>query len=261
MIRTNLHTHTPRCKHAEGTAAEYCRFAARMGLTRLGFSEHAPFPGNNFAPKTHPRFEELPDYRAELTQAARDFPALTVLAGLECEYVPSLGHNYFLELKEQYRLDYLIGSLHYILTDSQVISLHDHAPSPAELRWLVDATIDLIQCGHYLFIAHPDMMFMHQPWNAGFEAAAREIIAALKATGVPAEINGCGCHKPPVTDPDNTIRPPYPRREFWDIAAEYGIRVVVNADAHLPQNLLHLRDVESFAARYGLPVVNDDLLN
>ena len=48
MKKTNYHTHTKRCMHAEGTEADYVKAALNAGLDVLGFSDHGPFPDNRF---------------------------------------------------------------------------------------------------------------------------------------------------------------------------------------------------------------------
>ena len=40
--------HTPLCGHAEGEPTEYAAQAARVGLTEIGFTEHAPMPGDDY---------------------------------------------------------------------------------------------------------------------------------------------------------------------------------------------------------------------
>ena len=47
-ITENLHTHTYRCKHAEGDVNDYCREAAKAGLSIVGISDHVPFPDNRW---------------------------------------------------------------------------------------------------------------------------------------------------------------------------------------------------------------------
>ena len=48
MKKTNYHTHTKRCMHANGTDADYVKAALDAGLDVLGFSDHGPFPDNRF---------------------------------------------------------------------------------------------------------------------------------------------------------------------------------------------------------------------
>ncbi len=41
-MRIDLHNHTTRCNHAEGTIDEYIQKAIELGIDIYGFSEHAP---------------------------------------------------------------------------------------------------------------------------------------------------------------------------------------------------------------------------
>ena len=38
----DYHSHTPLCRHAEGTPEAYCEAALRAGITEYGISDHAP---------------------------------------------------------------------------------------------------------------------------------------------------------------------------------------------------------------------------
>ena len=48
----NYHTHTWRCRHADGTEREYVETAIEAGLKILGFSDHTPqvYPGGYVCP-------------------------------------------------------------------------------------------------------------------------------------------------------------------------------------------------------------------
>ena len=54
----NYHSHTTRCRHAEGTEREYIERALQGGLKILGFSDHTPylFPGDYYS-----NFRMFPD--------------------------------------------------------------------------------------------------------------------------------------------------------------------------------------------------------
>ena len=43
-MRTNFHTHTMRCNHADGTDRAYVEAAIKSGIKVLGFSDHVPYP-------------------------------------------------------------------------------------------------------------------------------------------------------------------------------------------------------------------------
>ena len=44
MKKTNFHTHTYRCGHANGSEEEMVCAAMKMGIEELGLSEHIPLP-------------------------------------------------------------------------------------------------------------------------------------------------------------------------------------------------------------------------
>ena len=44
MKKTNFHTHTYRCGHANGSEEDMICAAMKMGIEELGLSEHVPLP-------------------------------------------------------------------------------------------------------------------------------------------------------------------------------------------------------------------------
>ena len=44
MKKTNFHTHTYRCGHANGSEEDMVCAAIKMGIEELGISEHVPLP-------------------------------------------------------------------------------------------------------------------------------------------------------------------------------------------------------------------------
>ncbi|MFL2750649.1 MAG: hypothetical protein ACJ0DI_14580 [bacterium] len=44
MKITNHHSHTFRCKHAQGDAVDYVRHAFQGGASVYGISDHSPIP-------------------------------------------------------------------------------------------------------------------------------------------------------------------------------------------------------------------------
>ena len=93
-------------------------------------------------------------------------------------------------------------------------------------------------------------------WDRHAEACSREILRAAEAYGVPLEINGYGFRKPRVDTPEGR-RPMYPWIRFWELAAEYDIEVVLNSDAHRPEDVAaNLDDAAAIAARFGLRIAD-----
>ncbi len=95
--RVNLHTHTRRCKHARGEISDYCAEAVQQELTVLGFSDHSPFPGGEYA-SSRMDFSELSAYCEDIRRAREEYPKLKILAGLEADYLPSLGPSFYREV-------------------------------------------------------------------------------------------------------------------------------------------------------------------
>ena len=86
-MKTNFHTHTQRCRHAQGCAEDYLRAALDSGLSVLGFSDHAPFPDFDYGYRMS--FSELEDYIAEVAQLKQDYAGkISLYTGLEIEYLP-----------------------------------------------------------------------------------------------------------------------------------------------------------------------------
>ena len=85
--QVNMHCHTALCKHAEGSVRDYCRSAVEQGLKILGFAEHSAFPDNRYG-NTRMAYDQLEFYRQEIEEAEKEFPELTILAGLEVDYDP-----------------------------------------------------------------------------------------------------------------------------------------------------------------------------
>ena len=106
MIKTNYHTHTTRCKHAEGLDEEYVIAAINAGFTEIGFSDHAPWP------KLPIEFQairmdvsEFPDYFQSIKRLQRQYAnKIKINIGLEAEYYPDR-MDYMKKLLEENIID------------------------------------------------------------------------------------------------------------------------------------------------------------
>ena len=61
-------------------------------------------------------------------------------------------------------------------------------------------------------------------------------MAAAAETGVGLEVNALGIRKQTAKAADNPF-PLYPWLPFWEEASSYDVNVIVNADAHTPEDL------------------------
>ena len=256
----NLHTHTFRCKHAEGTVKEYCREAVKAGLKVLGFAEHSPFPDERYG-GTRMAYGELEAYRQEIEEAGALFPSLTLLAGLEVDLDPRYSLDFCQkELKERLDLDFLAAGAHFVHDASgNCIYAGANAHHKEEIVDLfAEKTVFLMKSGLFDFITHPDMVAGSiDQWNAAVEKSFRKIAECSAETGVALEINAYGLRKKEITYPDGTVRHPYPYEPFWKLFAGYGIPAAAGSDAHKPSHVYgNLPDVFSFASRLGIAVCN-----
>lgn len=238
MITKNYHTHTYRCKHATGDVDDYCRAAIAHGLTLLGISDHAALPDNRWD-DIRMHFSELPAYCRSIDQARRRFPKLTVLKSMECEYMNAYDAFYREELLGRLGFDYLIGAAHFFPQAGQWIGVYGGVTNAHALRLHAAHFIESMESGLFAFMAHPDLFGnSYLVWDADAEACSRDILEAAAALHMPLEINGYGLIKTPVDTPTGR-RPMYPWEPFWELAAEYGVEIVVNSDAHAPENIVH----------------------
>ena len=233
-MKANYHTHTARCGHAEGTDEQYVLAAIGAGYDTLGFSDHVPYPYRSgfTSPTVRMTADRLPEY-VESVKRLKDKYAdkIRILTGFECEYFPEY-MGWMADMKEEQGLDYLILGNHYELTDETGM-YYGHCKTGAQLARYVDNTIRGMETGLFAYLAHPDLfMRAYGRFDDDARAAARDLSAACKAMNLPMEYN---VHDRFIAYLTNRIS--YPHPEFFDIAAEAGVKIIIGVDAHEPREL------------------------
>jgi len=255
-LKRNYHTHTYRCKHAAGDCLDYARVASQLGMEVLGFSDHTPLPDDRWL-EVRMAAREIDEYEQAVQKAADAHPDLIVLLAVECEYVADY-HSFFEdELLGSRGYDYLIGAGHYIGVDDHWYGSFSHAVAPGNLRLYVDQVIATIDSGLFAFIAHPDVYgCCNHLWNEDCRLAAHDICQAAVQADVPLELNGYGWRKPWI-DTAEGKRAMYPWPRFWEIAAEEGVPMLINSDAHHPRDVGHgLAELGPMRDQLGLRTVD-----
>lgn len=254
MKLQNLHTHTSRCNHAQGTEADYASAALTAGLEHLGFSDHMPFPDGRWARDRMP-LEQLSKYCEAVADAARRTKAsgLCIYLGLECEYDPAVAGFLKDLVSGPHSIGYLVCGIHYFMTPAGWKTSFASMDSPGQLGLYTDTLIRAMSSGLFSFVAHPDLFGMSCGKFGPEEAeCSRAICEAAASLGLPLEINTSGYRRDVVKWPEGPGRP-YPIPAFWEIASASGTKCVVNADAHRPEDVAaNLKEGYSFAASYGL---------
>ena len=191
-MKVNLHTHTYRCGHAKGTDEEYVLAAIEAGYDKLGFADHTPFPyKDGFVNKDKMTVEELPDYIASVNALKEKYKGkIEILLGLECEAVPDF-YPFLAEVKQQ--MDYLILGSH---GDKRIHPYSGILTEPDQLWTYFDYTVEGMETGLFLYLAHPDVMLGRYP---AFDATAAEVSRKLcreaNRLGLPIEYNLYGVVK------------------------------------------------------------------
>jgi histidinol-phosphatase (PHP family) len=257
MLQRNYHTHTYRCQHATGDVIDYAKAAIEAGLTTLGMSDHAALPDNRWN-NVRMSMPELDDYEEAIELARKDCPDLTILKGMECEYVEEF-HSYLEdELLGVRGFDYLIGAGHYTPFEGGWLNSFEELNKAAHLRAYASFLGKIMSTGLFAFIAHPDIFgCSNDKWNDDLTECSHDILQAAVETGIPLEINGLGLRKIPKQTSEGP-RPQYPWIPFWEIAQEYPIKVICNSDAHHPKDVAgKLDETEQLARRFNLNLLEE----
>lgn len=262
-IWNNFHTHTFRCHHAEGDAADFAEKAERLGMTKLGMSDHAYAPGIEVH-LNHMNAQDIREYVAACRRADEENKAVKVYCGVECDYDPS-DEAFFREFYlEELGLDYLVGSVHELKDRDDVMNCFANRHfGLKELRIYTDLYVKLIESRLFTFCAHPDLfgrpitLGENPPgWDRNAASAAKEILDAAEANGAVLEINVSGVWKTVTKGYPEVI---YPKWQFWEMASDYNIPVIVNTDAHSLERLeAHVEYGFDLVSRYGLRRVELD---
>lgn len=258
MIHGNYHSHTYRCKHATGDVADYVEEALKTDLKEIGISDHTPLPDGRWS-GIRMAMDELNEYITAIEEAQQRYPEISVLKGMECEYMKSYENFYKDELLCQHNFDYLIGSVHFIPKNEEWYPIH--GLDSKDLTLYAQYMIESMESGLFAFIAHPDLFCLQTPtWNEDSVACSKDIFSAAASLGIPLEINGSGLRKPKIETSAGELSP-YPYRPFWEIATDYPIKVICNSDAHDPEFINSNRsDAYDLAIDFGFDFMDVKLL-
>lgn len=245
----NYHTHTPRCRHAQGREEEFVKAALEEGLEILGFSDHTPywFPGGYYS--TFRMFpEQLEDYVQSVLQVRSAYEGkIQIPLGLEAEYYPA----FFPEMLERARdagIEYLLLGQHF--AGNEIGEHYCGRPTADKeiLRKYCRQTAEAMYTGLFSYFAHPDLLYFTGD-RADYRHYMRDICRAAKDCELLLEVNLLG-----ILTGRN-----YPDPVFWELAAEEGCTVILGRDAHDPEQLHHKKSLEQaqrLVAQLGLKCVD-----
>lgn len=238
-MKSNHHSHTQFCD-ARNTMEEILQSAYDKGFDTWGFSPHGPICVDspcNMNP------ESVPLYLKEIERLKKLFPNMKILAGMEVDFIDEKNGPSSTNIKE-YKLDYVIGSVHFIPNQKGVY--HDIDGSPERFRNILHNYFEddlnyvvrtywlqvqrMIKSGGFDIVGHIDKIALNASFidpeieeTDFYKKLSEETIEMAIATGKAIEINTKHYHK---------YGRFFPHPRFWKRIVSSGIEMPVNSDTH-----------------------------
>lgn len=222
-MRVDLHNHTIRCNHADGTVEQYIDRAIELGIDIYGFSEHAPM---DFDQKYRLSFDEMYLYESEIRASQMKYrDDITILLGYEVDYMPNHMDSRVLDSN----VDYLIGSVHFIdrwgFDNPEFIGEYEGRDIDTIWSEYFGAVEDMAKSTLFDIVGHLDLIkvFRFLP-KKDIRFLARDALKAIKRSNMTIEINSAGLRKP--------IGEIYPSKYLLQEAFSLDIPITFGSDAH-----------------------------
>ncbi|MGB9680403.1 MAG: histidinol-phosphatase [Thermoanaerobacteraceae bacterium] len=240
-MASDYHVHIERGPYSLDWLKRFVDTAYTKGLSEIGISEHGyrfdegyeAFGSDGFRGEWIKKYkgQKISDY-VNLIEKAKS-AGLPVKLGIEADYIPGKEEELRKFLKP-YSWDYVIGSVHWL--DEWGIDLEE---SLEEWQFFdVDSIYleyfntvkNMAQTGMFDFIGHIDLVkifgYRAKPHTFSRIKLTMEKIAD---TGIAVEVSTAGLRKP--------VREIYPSVEIMEMIREFNMPVLVNSDAHTPEDV------------------------
>ncbi len=232
-IDYTFHSHTYRCGHAEGDIEDYVSLAIKSHYRIFGVSDHVFLPGV-FEPRIRGDYSLLEEYiDAFNVSKNKHKDEIEMHLGFECEYA-DVFVDYYRSLLVDNKVEYLILGQHNGFDDNKqfVKYVKNHAEDTDEDldRYAFDL-IQGIKTGLFMYVAHPDLMFISaKEVTPQLKKLTKEIIDASIEYDIPLEVNIHGFIRQKKRAKDNVIG--YPASCFWQEVSKSNAKVVCGGDFH-----------------------------
>lgn len=224
----DLHNHTTRCNHAEGSMEEYVLQAIENGTRYFGFSEHAYM---DFDPGYRMKKEEMAGYEAEIARLRNQYAdKITLLTAYEVDYLPGHMDPDVLEAS----VDYLIGSVHFLdgwgFDNPEFIGGYKDRDIDTIWREYFEAVAKMAESRLFDIVGHLDLIkvFKFMP-KSDMTPVFRKTLEAIKESNMSIELNPAGLRK--------KVGEPYPSPKLLQMAYEMEIPITFGSDAHKPRDV------------------------
>lgn len=250
MTLCDYHIHSTY-SDGRSTMHEIAEAAVARGMTAIGFSDHGYTPHDESYCMPRDRLDE---YIAECHSLRGEFgDRLDIRCGIEQDYFGGRADG---------RLDYVIGSVHYLPAGGGALPIDEGAQ---ELGELIDRFYggDIISAAQTYFslvgrigevtgadvVGHFDLITKFaergipiDTSSPGYRSAWREAADRLISEGLVFEINTGALSRGYRTSP-------YPSEEMIDYIAERGGRFILSSDSHRAETVGYL--FQRYGERYG----------
>ena len=233
MKRVDLHNHTTRCNHAEGSIDKYIEKAIDENIDIFGFSDHAPM---SFDTSYRMSFDEMDAYESDIKSAKEKYGGkIEILLGYEVDYLPGYMDDRVLNAN----VDYLIGSVHFIdkwgFDNPEFIGKYEGVDIDTIWQEYFDLVESMAKTGLFDIVGHLDLIkvFKFLP-KKDIRLIAKNALDAIKKSGMVIEINSAGYRKP--------IKEAYPSHKLLEMAYERDIPITFGSDAHKPEQVGYKKD-------------------
>lgn len=235
---TDYHIHVEKGPYTVDWLAEFYQQAKSVGIEDWGISEHA----YRFKETRHifwndwvaqRQTEQMADYLA-MIQKARE-QGIAVKFGIEMDYFPGKEKE-IKEFLQQYPFDYVIGSVHWIddwgFDLAEMKAEWDKRKVEDIWRDYFDRIESLADSRLFDIAGHLDLakIYKYIPTSQGFlQRQYQRAAKALARNGLCMEISTAGLRKP--------VGEIYPHPILLEICQSEGVPIVINSDAHCPEDV------------------------
>lgn len=266
MQNFNYHQHTYRCGHADLDMSDedYVQEYIKMGLNKIAFTDHCP-EKNRIDKRENMRMEysKRNEYLDSINRLKKKYAGkIQIQSGYEVEYLPGEEEN-LRELKGE--VDKIILGQHFIYDESnnlKIVRLSRELNkfTDVELMRYAEYVVKSMELGIPNIIAHPDL-FMYASYDFGEieDKVSNMICESAEKYNIALEINLSNIFKQiyyenkevnilPIEEQREKLKNVvYPRKEFWDIASNYNLKVLYGLDVHHRGQIPLFKELIQFA--------------
>ena len=227
---SDYHMHTPLCGHAVGAPREYVEQALKVGLSVIGFSDHAPFV-HCVDPKVTMSLKQLPAYYRMIEEVRTQYKdKLRIKVAIEADFIPGY-ESKTKAILDDYSYDYVIGSVHFIknwgFDNPEERQKWNEQDVNKVYRDYYELLRESARSGLFDIMGHVDLV--KKFGNRATEDMTKEVkqtAQIFRKCGVAIEINTSGLRKP--------VKEIYPALSNLKIYFAAGVPLTFGSDAHDP---------------------------